>query len=44
MTCVGVVTTQTVVALSGADHVVADFMEVDVVPGPALRVLRTVTS
>ncbi|MEV0667026.1 HAD family hydrolase [Actinomadura luteofluorescens] len=44
MTCVGVVTTQTVVALAGADHVVADFMEVDVVPGPALRVLRTVTS
>ncbi|MEU4822292.1 HAD family phosphatase [Actinomadura citrea] len=44
MTCVGVVTTQPVGALAKADHVVADFMEVDVVPGPALRVLRTVTS
>ncbi|WP_141581209.1 HAD family phosphatase [Actinomadura sp. WMMA1423] len=44
MTCVGVITTQSVGALASADHVVADFMEVDVVPGPALRVLRTVTS
>ncbi|MFB4306070.1 HAD family hydrolase [Actinomadura sp. GTD37] len=38
MTCVGVVTTQPAGALAGADHVVADFLEVDVVPGPALRV------
>ncbi|NKZ07925.1 HAD family hydrolase [Actinomadura latina] len=38
MTCVGVITTQPAVALARADHVVADFQEVDVVPGPALRV------
>lgn len=38
MTCVGVVTTQPAGALAGADHVVADLNEVDVVPGPALRV------
>ncbi|WP_433474420.1 HAD family hydrolase [Spirillospora sp. CA-142024] len=44
MTCVGVVTTQPVGALAEADHVVADFREVDVVPGPALRVRRPVTS
>ncbi|MEU9844089.1 HAD family phosphatase [Actinomadura sp. NPDC048032] len=44
MTCVGVVTTQSVGALAMADHLVADFIEVDVVPGPALRVHRTVTS
>ncbi|NDU72458.1 HAD-IA family hydrolase [Actinomadura sp. DSM 109109] len=44
MTCVGIVTTQPAGALAEADHVVADFMEVDVVPGPALRVRRTVTS
>ena len=43
MTCVGVTTTQPVGALSAADHVVADFEGVDVVPGPAVRVhgLRT---
>ncbi|MFG2085807.1 MULTISPECIES: HAD family hydrolase [unclassified Spirillospora] len=43
MTCVGVITTQPAGALAGADHVVPDFKEVDVVPGPALRVrgLRT---
>ncbi|MFC4049344.1 HAD family hydrolase [Actinomadura syzygii] len=38
MTCVGVGTTQPPDALAGADHVVADLNEVDVVPGPALRV------
>ncbi|MFG2016779.1 HAD family hydrolase [Actinomadura geliboluensis] len=38
MTCVGVITTQPAGALAEADHVVADFQEVDVVPGPALRV------
>ncbi|TDD81237.1 HAD family hydrolase [Actinomadura rubrisoli] len=38
MTCVGVTTTQPVGALAEADHVVADLKEVDVVPGPALRV------
>ncbi len=38
MTCVGVITTQRTGALAEADHVVADFQEVDVVPGPALRV------
>ncbi|MFI0484833.1 HAD family hydrolase [Actinomadura sp. 9N215] len=38
MTCVGVVTTQPAGSLAGADHVVADFKDVDVVPGPALRV------
>ncbi|MEU8797854.1 HAD family phosphatase [Spirillospora sp. NPDC048819] len=43
MTCVGVITTQPAGALAEADHVVPDFKEVDVVPGPALRVrgLRT---
>lgn len=43
MTCVGVITTQPAGALAGADHVVTDFEDVDVVPGPALRVrgLRT---
>lgn len=40
MTCVGVITTQPAGALADADHVVADFKEVDVVPGPALRVRR----
>lgn len=39
MTCVGVGTTQPPGALAGADHVVADLNDVDVVPGPALRVL-----
>ncbi|TDD69602.1 HAD family phosphatase [Actinomadura darangshiensis] len=43
MTCVGVITTQPAGALAEADHVVADFKEVDVVPGPALRVRRPVT-
>jgi HAD superfamily hydrolase (TIGR01509 family) len=43
MTCVGVITTQPAGALAEADHVVADFNEVDVVPGPALRVRRPVT-
>ncbi|TDB80593.1 HAD family phosphatase [Actinomadura sp. KC216] len=38
MTCVGVGTTQPAGALAGADHLVADFEDVDVVPGPALRV------
>lgn len=38
MTCVGVITTQPAGALAEADHVVADLEEVDVVPGPALRV------
>jgi sugar-phosphatase len=38
MTCVGVLTTQPAGALAGADHVVPDFKDVDVVPGPALRV------
>ncbi|GAA2423992.1 hypothetical protein GCM10010191_40170 [Actinomadura vinacea] len=38
MTCVGVTTTQPAEALVGADHVVPDLKEVDVVPGPALRV------
>ncbi|RKS76447.1 sugar-phosphatase [Actinomadura pelletieri DSM 43383] len=38
MTCVGVVTTQPVGALAGADHVVPDLEDVHVVPGPALRV------
>lgn len=38
MTCVAVITTQPAGALAGADHVVPDFKEVDVVPGPALRV------
>jgi sugar-phosphatase len=38
MTCVGVATTQPVAALAGADHVVADLKEVNVEPGPALRV------
>ncbi|MFD0685287.1 HAD family hydrolase [Actinomadura fibrosa] len=38
MTCVGVATTQPVGALAEADHVVADLKEVDVEPGPALRV------
>ncbi len=42
MICVGVITTQPAGALAGADHVVADFREVDVVPGPALRVRRPV--
>ncbi|MEO3822199.1 HAD family phosphatase [Actinomadura sp. B10D3] len=42
MTCVGVITTQPAGALADADHVVADFKEVDVVPGPALRVRRPV--
>lgn len=42
MICVGVITTQPAGALAGADHVVADFKEVDVVPGPALRVRRPV--
>ncbi|TDE36095.1 HAD family phosphatase [Actinomadura sp. 6K520] len=40
MTCVGVSTTQPAGALAGADHVVADLQEVDVVPGPALRLRR----
>ncbi|MBD2895985.1 Validoxylamine A 7'-phosphate phosphatase [Actinomadura sp. RB99] len=38
MTCVGVATTQPVAALAAADHVVADLKEVNVEPGPALRV------
>ncbi|MFI0367255.1 hypothetical protein ACH35V_05210 [Actinomadura sp. 1N219] len=38
MTCVGLATTQPADALAGADHVVADLKDVDVVPGPALRV------
>jgi HAD superfamily hydrolase (TIGR01509 family) len=38
MTCVGVTTTLPARALSQADLVVADLREVDVVPGPALRV------
>ncbi|TDD36540.1 HAD family phosphatase [Actinomadura sp. KC06] len=38
MTCVGIATTQPAGALAGADHVVADLKDVDVVPGPALRV------
>ncbi|XVQ12293.1 HAD family hydrolase [Spirillospora sp. CA-255316] len=38
MTCVGVTTTLPAEALAGADHVVANLKEVDVVPGPALRV------
>ncbi|MBO2456758.1 HAD family hydrolase [Actinomadura violacea] len=38
MTCVGVATTQPVGALAEADHVVADLKEVNVEPGPALRV------
>lgn len=38
MTCVGVATTQPVAALAEADHVVADLKEVNVEPGPALRV------
>jgi len=37
MTCVGITTTQPVGALAEADHVVADLKEVEVVPGPALR-------
>ena len=39
MLCVGVRTTQPADALAAADHVVGDLNEVDVVPGPALRVL-----
>jgi sugar-phosphatase len=38
MACVGVATTQPVAALAEADHVVADLKEVNVEPGPALRV------
>ena len=38
MTCVGVTTTLPARALAAADRVVADLSEVDVVPGPALRV------
>lgn len=38
MTCVGVTTTQPAGALSAADRVVADLKEVNVMPGPALRV------
>jgi HAD superfamily hydrolase (TIGR01509 family) len=38
MTCVGVTTTQSPQALAQADVVVADLNEVDVSPGPALRV------
>ena len=38
MTCVGVTTTVPAELLAEADHVVADLKEVDVVPGPALRV------
>ncbi|MGI5323241.1 HAD family hydrolase [Actinomadura nitritigenes] len=38
MTCVGVATTQPVAALAEADHVVADLKQVNVEPGPALKV------
>ncbi|WP_242889445.1 HAD family hydrolase [Actinomadura litoris] len=38
MTCVGVTTSQPVEALAEADHLVADLKELDVAPGPALRV------
>jgi sugar-phosphatase len=38
MTCVGVTTTLPAPALAQADRVVADLREIDVVPGPALRV------
>ncbi|MQY07093.1 HAD family hydrolase [Actinomadura macrotermitis] len=38
MTCIAVTTTQSRRALAAADHVVADLSEVDVLPGPALRV------
>ncbi|MEW2357813.1 HAD family phosphatase [Spirillospora sp. NPDC029432] len=38
MTCVGVTTTVPAGALAAADHVVANLKEVDVLPGPALRV------
>jgi sugar-phosphatase len=38
MTCVGVATTLPARALAQADRVIADLREVDVLPGPALRV------
>ncbi|OLT33460.1 haloacid dehalogenase [Actinomadura sp. CNU-125] len=38
MTCVGITTTQPAMALAAADHVVADLQQVNVAPGPALRV------
>ncbi|MFD0903368.1 HAD family hydrolase [Actinomadura sediminis] len=38
MTCVGITTTQPAAALAEADHVVADLQQVNVAPGPALRV------
>ncbi|GGV09460.1 hydrolase [Actinomadura cremea] len=38
MICVGITTTQPAMALAAADHVVADLEEVNVAPGPALRV------
>jgi sugar-phosphatase len=38
MTCVGVTTTLPAAALAEADHVVANLKELDVLPGPALRV------
>ncbi|MFI0353812.1 HAD family hydrolase [Actinomadura sp. 9N407] len=39
MTCIGVTTTLPAAALIEADHVVANLKELDVLPGPALRVL-----
>ncbi|GAA1596569.1 sugar phosphatase [Actinomadura kijaniata] len=38
MTCIGVSTTQTADALAEADRVVPNLKEIDVLPGPALRV------
>ncbi|GAA4128623.1 HAD family phosphatase [Actinomadura keratinilytica] len=38
MTCVGVTTTQPAQALDGADHLVANLKEVELSPGPVLRV------
>lgn len=38
MTCVGVTTTQPARALAGADHLVANLKEVELSPGPVLRV------
>ncbi|GAA4091383.1 HAD family phosphatase [Actinomadura miaoliensis] len=38
MTCVGVTTTQPARALDGADHLVANLKEVELSPGPVLRV------